>query len=198
MAAGRGSARSLLVKDREETGHRHVTRFSSRGLSNSLLFLSSFAPLFLALAFRFDGPALRFTCAGLCFLGLLALLAALNLWFDRTPMTVVVESADDRGPDVGGYITAYLMPLLAVPEPTAGDLVAYVIILLVIGLIYVRSRMIQMNPLLYLFGLRLTAITTVDGFHGYIISTHIPKVGDEVKVARRENILLSLDGSDGD
>jgi hypothetical protein len=113
-------------------------------------------------------------------------------------MTVVVASADDRGPDVGGYITAYLMPLLAVPDPTVGDLVAYVTILFVIGLVYVRSRMIQMNPLLYLLGLRLSAITTVGGFHGYIISPNIPEVGDELRVARRENILLLLRGSSGD
>lgn len=173
-------------------------RFSGRSLTNSLLFLSSFSPLFLALAFRFDGTALRFTCAGVCLLGVLALLAVLNLWLDRTPMTVVVASADDRGPDVSGYITAYLMPLLAVPEPTAGDLLAYVTILLVIGLVYVRSRMIQMNPLLYLLGLRLSAITTIDGFRGYIISPNIPEVGDEIRVARREDILLSLGGSSGD
>lgn len=170
-------------------------RFSSRGLTNSLLFLSSFAPLFLALAFRFNGTVLRSVCTGLSFIGVLALLAVLNLWLDRTPMTVVVASADDRGADVGGYITAYLLPLITVPEPTAGDLVAYLIILLIIGSIYVRSRMIQMNPLLYLWGLRLSAITTVDGFQGYVISSAIPRVGDSIKVARRDNILLALNNS---
>jgi hypothetical protein len=108
-------------------------------------------------------------------------------------MTIVVASSDDRGPDVGGYITAYLLPLLVVPQPTPGDLLAYMVILLVLGIIYVRSRMIQMNPLLYVLGLRLHAITTKDGFDGYLISKEIPRVGDELHVTRRDNILLAVD-----
>ena len=174
-----------------------VMRFPSRGFTDSLLFLSSFAPLFLALALRFDDTTLRIVCGVLCFLGALALLAILNLWVDRTPMTIVVASADDRGPDVGGYIAAYLMPLVAVPKPTAADLAAYVMILLVIGLVYVRSRMIQMNPLLYLLGLRLYTITTLDGFRGYLISSDAPVAGDEIKVARRDNILLAVNDAHG-
>jgi hypothetical protein len=49
-----------------------VIRLSSRAVTNSLLFLSSFALLFLALAFRFHGTPLRATCAALFFLGVLA------------------------------------------------------------------------------------------------------------------------------
>jgi hypothetical protein len=167
-------------------------RFPSRGFSNSLLFLSSFSPLFLALSLRFDGAPLRIACGALAFIGALSLLAGLYLWLDRTPMTIVVESSDDRGPDVGGYITAYLMPLLVVPQPRSGDLLAYAVILLILGIIYVRSRMIQMNPLLYVLGLRLHAITTKGGFDGYLISKEIPRVGDEIRVTRRDNILLAV------
>jgi hypothetical protein len=172
-------------------------RFPSRSFVNALLFLSSFAPLFLALAFRFEGAALRVSCIALALIGALALLGGVSFWLDRTPMTVVIARADDRGPDVGGYITAYLLPLLVVPQPTIGDLAAYVLILGVIGLIYVRSQMIQMNPLLYVIGLRLHAITTEDGFRGYLISNEAPRPGHVLSVARRENILLALRSSNG-
>jgi hypothetical protein len=165
---------------------------SSRSFTNSLLFLSSFAPLFFALACRFEGAALRITCVAFALTGTLALLGILFLWLDRTPITVVIASADDRGPDVSGYITAYLLPLLVVPQPTIGDLVAYILILGVIGLIYVRSNMVQMNPLLYVIGLRLHAVTTQDGFSGYLIGAEAPRIGDTVRVARRNNILLAI------
>jgi hypothetical protein len=165
---------------------------SSRSFTNTLLFLSSFAPLFFALACRFEGTALRTTCVVLALIGTLALLGILFLWLDRTPMTVVIASADDRGPDVSGYVTAYLLPLLVVPQPTIDDLIAYILILGVIGLIYVRSNMMQMNPLLYVIGLRLHAVTTHDGFRGYLIGAETPRIGDTLRVARRNNILLTL------
>jgi hypothetical protein len=116
----------------------------------------------------------------------------LGYWRRRSAVTVVIASFDDRGADVGGYVSAYLLPLLVVPEPTAGDLAAYVLILFVIGLVYVRSKMIQLNPLLYLVGQRLYAVTTVDGFRGYLIQGQEPTLGTEVRVARRDNILLAV------
>lgn len=76
-----GASRSLnwpdvvSAHDSQAMKHGDLMHFSGRGLTNSLLFLSSFAPQFLALAFRFHGTALRFTCAGVCLLGVLALLA---------------------------------------------------------------------------------------------------------------------------
>lgn len=167
-------------------------RFPTRAYNDSLLFLSSFTPLFLALSFRFTGTPLRICCLVLSAVGAGALAMILGYWRRRSAVTVVIASFDDRGADVGGYVSAYLLPLLVVPEPTAGDLAAYVLILFVIGLVYVRSKMIQLNPLLYLVGQRLYAVTTVDGFRGYLIQGQEPTLGTEVRVARRDNILLAV------
>lgn len=167
-------------------------RFPAKAFNDSLLFLSSFAPLFLALSLRFTNAPLRASCLALSLIGAGALAAILVYWRRRSRVTVVIATLDDRGVDVGGYISAYLLPLLVAPEPTLGDLAAYALILLVIGIVYVRSRMIQLNPLLYIVGQRLYSVTTVDGFRGYLIQSRTPSLGRELCVARRENILLGL------
>lgn len=172
---------------------RYVTmRFPNRAYVDSLLFLSSFAPLFLALAFRFDAMPLRATCLGLSVIGAAWLWGVLAFWKRRSPITAVIASCDDRGPDVGGYLAAYLLPLLVIPEPTAGDIAAYVLILSIIGVVYVRSRMIQLNPLLYVTGYRIWTVTTIEGFTGYLIAKNSPRPGDEISVVRREHVLLAL------
>lgn len=168
-------------------------RFPSRAFNNALLFLSSFAPLFLALALRFQTHWLRFACLALFLIGSSWIWAALAFWKGRSPLTVIVASCDDRGPDVGGYVAAYLLPLLVVPEPSAGDLGAYLVILLTIGVVYVRSRMMQLNPMLYVMGYRVYSITTENDFTGYLIERNAPRAGDRLHVVRRDNLLLGLE-----
>jgi|GEM_PF-3373303 len=167
-------------------------RFSSRTFNNILLFLSSFAPLFLALAMRFTETPLRLVSLGLAVTGIGVLWGVLAYWAGRSEITIVAASVDDRGADVGGYVAAYLMPLLVVSEPSGWDIGAYALILFVIGTVYVRSRMIQFNPVLYLMGYRLYSITTQDGFQGYLIHRATPGVGEEIRVVRRENVLLGV------
>jgi len=57
----------------------------------------------------------------------------------------------DGGADVSGYLAAYLLPFLTVAEPSASDLAAYAIFMIVAGLVYVRSGLMQVNPTIYLF-----------------------------------------------
>jgi len=57
----------------------------------------------------------------------------------------------DGGADVSGYIAAYLLPFLTVASPSPRDLSAYAIFVVVAGLVYVRSGLMQINPTVYLF-----------------------------------------------
>jgi hypothetical protein len=61
---------------------------------------------------------------------------------------------------VSGYLAAYLLPFLTVPEPSATDLVTYAIFVFVAGLIYVRSGLMQINPTVYLLNRRVLRATT--------------------------------------
>lgn len=75
----------------------------------------------------------------------------------------------DAGPEVAGYLATYLLPFLMVAEPGTRDIVAYVLFLLITGLVYVRSNMAQINPTLYILGRRVVKVTTDHEWSGYVI-----------------------------
>lgn len=121
------------------------------------LFLSSFTPLFALLALRFRPWQLWVPCAVLALSGAVLLAGLL-----RSRRRVVANprsfvNVRDEGQQVAGYLAAYILPLLVVAQPTARDAAAYGGFLVVFALVFVRSDLLQVNPLLYLFGYRLLA-----------------------------------------
>jgi hypothetical protein len=68
--------------------------------------------------------------------------------------------AGDAGAEVSGYLAAYLLPFLTVAEPDSIDLITYAIFVVVAGLIYVRSGLMQINPTVYLLNRRVVRATT--------------------------------------
>lgn len=131
------------------------------------LFASSFAPLFGLLALRFQGDWLRGILGGLavlCFFDTVRLAVVVPRQTGASPHRVT--GVTDRGDQVAGYLATYLLPFLAVPNPSVTDLVAYGLFLLVAGVVTVRSRLTHINPTLYLLGYRLVSLTTAEGFKG--------------------------------
>jgi hypothetical protein len=84
----------------------------------------------------------------------------------------------DHGSQVAGYLATYLLPLLVVPTPSLDDLVAYSLFLIVAGLVYVRSEMVEINPTLYVLGFRVLRVVSVEGFVGYAIVRSGLRAGD--------------------
>ncbi len=107
------------------------------------LFASSLAPLFVILAVRFMEPWLEVVCAMVAFLGFATFLLLLRAAGKISPDPHEVTSVADRGPEVAGYVATYLLPFVTVAEPTGRDLLAYVLFLVVVGLVYVRSDMVK-------------------------------------------------------
>jgi hypothetical protein len=134
------------------------------------LFLASYVLLFVALAFRFEAEWLMYICIALAAVGLLD---AINLLFRvprklaKTPVTF--DRINDIGSDVSGYMATYLLPFLTVGQPTARDLTGYLIFIIVAGLIYTRSNMIQVNPTFYLLGHKVSRVES-GNWSGYVIS----------------------------
>jgi len=157
---------------------------------DALLFLSSYALMFIALSFRFDEPRLKWSCIGLAAAGILGARYIIRKQSERTPQIVTLTRVQDIGPDVSGYIATYLMPIIVVGTPTTGDLIAYGITLCAIGFVYVRSRMVQLNPTLYFCGYSLFGVETRDGFKGYLLTGQEPKQAQRYKVLRRGDILF--------
>ncbi len=164
-------------------------------VTDGLLFLSSFALLFIALAMRFESPAwLRLACIGLAVAGLASGGFILSMQHLLSREYVTIESIDDRGSDVGGYLATYLLPLVVISSPSRWDIAAYVLVMFVIGVVYVRSRLVGVNPTLYLVGYRLFFVRTTEGFAGYLLSREEPAAGKRLRVVRRDNVLIEVKG----
>lgn len=133
------------------------------------MFLSSYAPLFALLALRFDECFLVRACAGIAAVGALAGYSVLRGVAGRSPVPRRVSEVKDAGAEVAGYLATYLLPFVTVSDPSGRDIAAYLGFILVSGIIYVQSEMMQVNPLLYLLGFRVSLLTTEQGWRGYVI-----------------------------
>jgi hypothetical protein len=144
------------------------------------MFISSYAFLFFILGLRFQAPLLVAACLALAIVGVGAAAWILSSERAKAPAAFVVKSSEDRGPQVVGYLGTYLLPFVAVEEPAGRLVLGYALFLLVAMLVYVQSDMIQINPILYLFGRRVVKITTEPGWTAYLITREIVLPGETI------------------
>jgi len=145
------------------------------------LFLGSYVLLFVLLALRFQTPWLEIACGALATIGLLDMVWIVFGVSKRTGADPIrLAEVTDAGPEVAGYLATYLLPFLTIAEPTGRDVAAYVIFLLVTGLVYVRSEMTQVNPTLYILGRRVLGVTTDHGWSGHVVVRSSVRAGDVI------------------
>lgn len=164
---------------------------TSAWLTDMLLFISSYTPAFGALALRFESPAwLRIACIVLTAAGAISSTWFLIVMRFLTKDSVVIDTVEDRGGDVAGYLATYLLPVVVLSTPTTLDVIAYAVIFGVIGIIFVRSRLVYVNPTFYIFWFRLFYVTTDHGFEGYLLTRGEPVAGDRLEVVQHNKLLL--------
>jgi hypothetical protein len=151
-----------------------------RRLLPARFFISSYAPLFAILALRLDSRIVAIICAVLALVGVGTAVSLLRGLGRLQPDSYITTTVVDRGPDVAGYVATYLLPFLTVAQPSSRDLLAYAGFLLVSAVIYVRSSMMAVNPLLYLLGFRVSWITDSHGCEAFLISRSRPAPGADV------------------
>jgi hypothetical protein len=160
-------------------------------LGKPLLFFSSYAPLFGLLAIRFQQPWLWISCIILAGLGVGSLLLLLRLDARSSPGPHVLESARDAGSEAASYLASYLLPFLVVATPSIRDVLAYVGFLVVAAAIYLRSAVVQVNPLLFLLGYRILSVTDDQGLRAYVITRRAITAGSEILATRfRDEVLV--------
>jgi hypothetical protein len=129
-------------------------------LVRCILFLCSYAPLTLIICVLQYGVWPLWTLALLAgVVGIGSMLGTLfYLWWMRRGNSVFekrVERFDGHDSDVMAYIATYIIPFVTFPLGALKQIIALVFFLLVLLLIYVRSNMIYVNPVLSLFGYHL-------------------------------------------
>jgi len=156
-----------------------------------LLFLSSYTPLFTLLTIRFEPQWLWISCGVLTVLGVASVWLLLRPAARSSPGLHVLVFDRDASGSAASYLASYLLPFLTVATPTARDVVAYAGFLLVVATIHLRSAVVQINPLLYLLGYHVLAVSDACGLPGYMITRHLAPPDGRVLATRfRDDVLV--------
>jgi hypothetical protein len=134
-------------------------------LTRLILFLSSYAPLFVIVAMRGwrDTRPIAYALVGVAIISVIVLFIFLSSARKLASGKVSVASVVSRDGDIMSYIVTYLLPFLAVKLNDPMDVGSLAVVFIVIAILYVNSNMIQTNPVLNLVGYHLFEIQDADG-----------------------------------
>lgn len=137
-----------------------------------ILFLSSYAPLFLIIAVRgwHESKPLATGLAVVAVLSVVVLFTYLGVVRSLSSGKVGITSVISRDGDAMSYIVTYLLPFLGVKLNDITDVVSLGVVLFVIGLLYVNSNMIHTNPVLNIVGFHIFEIEDDNGKTTALIS----------------------------
>jgi hypothetical protein len=139
------------------------------------------------LGLRFEHWWLQLPCFAATIGGATVVLYLLHRRKDDRPSDSELTIRGDAGGDVSGYLAGYLLPFLVVGKPGWRDLAAYVTFIIVAGIVYVRSDMIQVNSLLYVLRWRVLHATIDAGAVDadvFVITRRGHRVGDSLQAER--------------
>jgi len=142
-------------------------------LTRVLLFLSSYFPLTVIFFFLLLSKHrfLAIAILGVGALGLAGIGVYLHLARRINPTRITLVSVQRRDAEAMSYIVSYIIPFLAMPFQSVEEAVSLGVFFLVIGILYVNSNMIHINPMLNLLGYHLFEITVESGAT-YSLITH--------------------------
>ncbi len=160
-------------------------------LTTLALLICSYCPLFGLLAIRVT----NIWCVVLALLALAGVIVGVGIVFVmpkiRSPKPArEVAATRDRTGDVAAYLLAYLLPFLVIPTPTGRDITAYAVFLLVLAVLLMRSDLMFVNPLFFLFNYKIVSIRLKgDGRDGIYITNEEVNLGDDIEVVRLTSLL---------
>lgn len=152
-------------------------------LAKPLLFLSSYAPLFLMLIVRFWGNWWLFgACASLGAAGIAGAFWILAVRRKAEPEIHAVKSVRTAGPEASTYLATYILPFLTTGTPSGQDITIFIMFFATLGVIHVRSSAIQVNPTLYLMGKQILLVTDEFDEQFFVVADRDIHRGDDVSV----------------
>lgn len=167
-------------------------------LTLPLMFLSSYAPLLLLLAIRFEESWLRTTCVALAVIGMVGLMTLMRL--HREPLDQqgehILTEVRGAGEGASSYLAGYLLPFVTIGNPSPTDLVAYAGFFVVAYVVTTRTGIIQVNPTLFLLGYRVYSVTDKHHAQRYLLSRTEESItpGVTVRASRMTNDVLIFEG----
>lgn len=140
-------------------------------VTKPIMFLSSYAPLLMILAIRFDGLGIQATCLLLAVAGILGLFILMHFQHeDRSQQgRYTLKDVRQAGEGASSYLASYLLPFVMIDSPSVWDLVAYGGFFFVAYVVTVNTGIIQVNPTLFCLGYRIYFVTDHEGAQRYLI-----------------------------
>jgi hypothetical protein len=172
--------------------------------------LSSYLPLFVLIGVRSIGRStgILILCAGLSVSAVIGTLVFLLTSRRRSTVHLEVTAVEDRDADVASYMATYLLPFVTVFSGKWQDVVSLGGFIVVLGLVYVRSRLIYINPTFTLLGYHVAKILPATPGTAYQDRVRWPRFvlsqrarineGDRIEVHEVTPDLLLLASSDSD
>jgi hypothetical protein len=114
----------------------------------------------------------------LCIAGVIGFLYTINYYRKATAQTVKVKETHISGGQAVGYLSGYLLPFIAVNGGGWKMWIAYAIFFLVTYEVTVRTDVIQINPLFFIF-------------HYHLYATDVEYESATGKVSSMSTILIS-------
>jgi len=169
----------------------------TRAAARARLFASAYAPGLGIAAVRFDG-SLRWTCLALALAGLSQAPAVLYTSRKRRePLTMRFTTVEDAGAEVSGFLASYIVFFVTTTEPHVRDLIGYGIYLFVVLIVFIRSDLVRINPLLYVLGFRIGKVA-VSGQRNsapqYMIARTLPRPNEDVQAVSCAGVFIKLEG----
>jgi hypothetical protein len=129
----------------------------SRSWVNWSLFFSSYTPLFVLLGIRSVGKsATLVTISGvLIVLGCVGTVAFLLSTTRKPAGRYELLDVESRDADVAAYAATYLLPFITVTEGGWREVISLAAFVAFLGVVYTRSRLIYVNPVLFVMGWHL-------------------------------------------
>jgi hypothetical protein len=157
-----------------------------------LLFLSSYSPAFLIIAIRSfqHSWTLFWVSIAMCVGSAVAFLIFLTVVRRGAPILVTVQSVEPRSSELAAYVATYLLPFVLVPSATLQDVLGLAVFIVFIGILWVNSGMLYLNPLLALCRFRLYVATVrasggSDLPRSFLITRHVDlAVGEKMRLDR--------------
>jgi hypothetical protein len=163
-------------------------------LQRTVLFLSSYSPVFVLLGFQAEWNHwwwVRLLLFSLGAIGIGGLLLILSLTSSKPLRRAEVRSRRDAGSESAAFLAGYLLPLITatVSSPyVAWATAAYLVLAFIIT---VRSSLIQVNPVLLVIGYKILAVEVISDTRGtgpavslYLITRRDVRTGDIVRMRR--------------
>ena len=156
-----------------------------------LLFISSYFPLLMIFTiqnWRNHGvwsfiPAI---IGGISLLGLAAFLHFVNTTSPRVQQVAQVQRKDA---EVMAYIVSYVFPFLGLNFDDPLNMISLGIFFLILGIIYINSNMVHINPTLIIFGYHIYEIEAPNGAIYTVISYRD-------RIIKGENLKVVVIGDD--